>query len=65
MSSACETLELAKTDLFVKAQRVQSDPTLLSSTDRRSLCQAAKDVLQAMLKVCSPNSLPVKCATFS
>ncbi|XP_012942227.1 uncharacterized protein LOC101852205 [Aplysia californica] len=50
MRSACETLELAKTDLFVWSQRYQSDPTVTSGT-RRSLCQAAKDVLQAVLKV--------------
>ncbi|KAK7109116.1 hypothetical protein V1264_013219 [Littorina saxatilis] len=49
MSAACETLELAKSELYVAGQRISGTPT--SSRAHSSLTAAAKDVLQAVLRV--------------
>lgn len=52
MAAACETLDLAKTNLYVTAQRFEIEPH--TSGTGTALCQAAKDVLQAVLKVLVP-----------
>ncbi|XP_025095727.1 uncharacterized protein LOC112564862 isoform X2 [Pomacea canaliculata] len=49
MSGACETLELAKSQLFVAGQQVSSMPS--SSSAHSVLVRTAKDLLQAVLRV--------------
>ncbi|KAK6186313.1 hypothetical protein SNE40_008374 [Patella caerulea] len=49
MKSACESLDLAGSDLKIASQKYQADVTNKQNGDR--LIQAAKDVLHSMLKV--------------
>ena len=49
MSAACETLELAKTELYVAGQSING--TSAYSHAHTALINAAKDVLQAVLRV--------------
>ena len=49
MSAACETLELAKTELYVAGQSING--TSANSHAHTALINAAKDVLQAVLRV--------------
>lgn len=49
MSAACETLELAKTELYVAGQSISGTPA--NTHAHTALINAAKDVLQAVLRV--------------
>ncbi|GFS18503.1 catenin alpha-1 [Elysia marginata] len=51
MSLACESLTVACNQLTILAQRFNSGITTKSGNVKDSLCQAAKDVLQGVLKV--------------